>query len=249
MSFANSFQAPAACFALAVLAAAPSCAAPAPAPSVLPSSADLVYRTTATMKLMGLPVTLHARTTTRWRLDGGRYEMHLHMDTADFDQISRGRLGPDGDLVPDRYEEKRPFHEPDAVDVDWAHGDVRFGGAPPAPAPEAGAQDRLSLQFQLGQLRQHYPEQFVSGSVHTVKLIGTHDVDLWHFTVGQEDAIETGRGSMRAVRFSAHRTVGSVEETMDIWLGAELRWMPVRIRIVDRKGSVIDSVLQDADLP
>lgn len=193
-------------------------------------------------------MTLHSRTTTRWRLDGERYEMHLHMDTGGFDQISRGQLSPEGDLLPNRYEEKRPFHEPDTVDVDWARGSVRFGSAPPAPAPEVGAQDRLSLQFELAQLRQRYPEQFVSGSVHTVKLIGTHDVDLWHYTVGDEESIETGRGSMRAVRFSARRTVGSVQETMDIWLGADLHWMPVRIRMVDRKQSIIDSVLQEASL-
>ncbi|SPE31780.1 hypothetical protein SBBP1_590042 [Burkholderiales bacterium] len=219
-------------------------AQPGDVPAALPPSTDLEYKTTATMQLMGLPMTLHARTSTRWRLDGGRYEMHLHMDTAEFDQSSYGTLDPDGALVPDRYEEKRPFHSAEAVQIDWAHERVQFGSAPPARAPAPGAQDRLSLQFELARQRQRYPERFVAGSTHEVNLIGTHDVDPWKFTVAEAESIDTGRGPMRAVRMSARRMVGTVEESMEIWLGADLQWMPIRIRIVDRKQSIIDSVLE-----
>ena len=216
---------------------------------VLPASADLGYRTTATMKLMGLPVTLHGRTTIRWRLDGGHYETRLHIDTGGFDQFSRGQLAADGALVPERYEEKRPFHAPDIVDIDWAHGHIQYGASAPAQSPAAGAQDRLSLQFELGRELQRFPQRFASGSVHNVHLIGTHDVDPWSFVSEEEKSVETGKGAMRAVRFSARRNAGGVEETMEIWLGADLRWLPIRIHIVDRKGSVIDSVLEDAVLP
>ncbi len=222
--------------------------APAVAP-VLPASADLGYRTTATMKLMGLPVTLHGRTTIRWRLEGAHYETRLHIDTGGFDQFSRGQLAADGALQPQRYEEKRPFHEPDYVDIDWAHGRIQYGASAPTQAPAAGAQDRLSLIFELSRQLQSFSERFVSGSVHTAALIGTHDIDVWRIVCEDEKSVDTGKGSMRAVRFSARRSVGSLEETMDIWLGADLRWMPIRIHIVDRKGSIIDSVLEDAVVP
>ena len=221
----------------------------APRVLTLPPSADLSYRTTATMKLMGLPVTLHGRTTIRWRLDDGHYESHLHIDTGGFDQVSRGKLATDGSLMPERYEEKRPFHDPDYVDIDWAHRRIQFGGGTPAQAPVAGAQDRLSLQFELTRLLQRYPEQFAPGTTHSINLIGTHDVDPWSFGSAEDKSVDTGRGAMRAVRFSARRTVRDVEETIDVWLGADLRWLPIRIRMVDRKGSIIDSVLEDAVLP
>jgi len=220
------------------------------APQSMPASADLGYRSSATLTFMGLPLSLHGRTTTRWRLKDGHYEAQLHIDTVGFDQVSRGQLAPDGALAPDRYEEKRPFHEAEFVDIDWAHGRIRFGAAgEPVPAPPQGAQDRLSLQFELARLMQRYPQRFVAGTTHTVKLIGTHDVDTWNFLVDEDNSVETGRGAMHAVHFSARRTVGKVQETMDVWLGAELHWLPVRIRIVDRKGAVIDSVLADAVLP
>jgi len=218
------------------------------APAALPASAELGYRTTAVVKLMEVPITLHGRTTILWRLDAGHYESHLHIDTGGFDQTSRGQVAADGTLTPDRYEEKRPFHEAETVDIDWAHGRIRFAGDAPSQVPAPGAQDRLSLQFELARLMQHFPQQLLSGSMHTVKLIGTHDIDTWNFSVEEEQSVETGRGAMRAVRFSARRTVGNVEETMDVWLGADLRWLPIRIRMVDRKGSIIDSVLQDATM-
>jgi hypothetical protein len=228
----------------------PADAAPAGAPEAEPlvPAADLVYRTTATFRLAGLPMNMGARTTTRWRRDGARYEVHLHTDTIDFDQVSSGALGPDGALAPASYTEKRPFHHPDSVAIDWPQNRIRFGDAAPVPAPASGAQDRLSLQFELARLYQRHPDRFAAGSTHDVALIGTHDVDPWRFTVGAEEVIETGRGPVRAVRFSARRPVGAVEETIDIWLGADLRWLPVRIRMVDRNHAVIDSVLQSAQL-
>ncbi len=214
----------------------------------LPVSAELVYETTARLRLGGLPIALHARTTTRWQRQGGHYETHLHMDTTAiaFDQDSWGSVLADGSLVPERYNEKRPFHGVDSVQIDWPNRRMQFGSAAPVAAPEAGAQDRLSLQFQLAQLRHNFPERFAPGSVHAVQLIGPRDVDPWRFVVAGEEAVDTGRGAMRSLHFTARRTVGGVEESMDVWLGSELQWMPVRIRMVDRKQSVIDSVLQHA---
>jgi len=125
--------------------AGPAAPSPHPAEATYPAWADLVYRTTATVMLMGLPMTLHGRATTHWQMNGTHYEMRLHTDTVEFDQSSQGALDPDGNLMPDRYEEKRPFHSAEAVDIDWAHERVQFGGAPSAHAPQPGAQDRLSL--------------------------------------------------------------------------------------------------------
>ncbi len=223
-------------------------APPAVAAADLVAKAQLVYRTTAEFRFGGLPLTMSARTTTTWRLDSGGYETHLHTDTVDFDQLSQGLLAADGALVPTRYTEKRPFHDPESVSIDWPGGEVHYAGGTRAPAPPPGAQDRLSLQFELARQRLRHPEQFAPGSRHEIRLIGTHDVDPWTFAVGAEEAVETGRGPLRAVRCSARRVVGTAEETIDIWLGADLRWMPVRIRMVDRKGAVIDSVLQSSEI-
>jgi hypothetical protein len=210
----------------------------------LPQSVTLTYRTTANMKLAGLPVTLHAQTTTQWSRQGARYQAHLHMDsTVSFDQDSSGQILADGMLAPTHYEEKRPFHQPDVVQIDWSNHLVRFGADPLQPTPAPGSQDRLALQFQLAQLLHNHPERLRPGSYLDVNLIGTHDVDPWRFMVS-EDGVQTGQGSIHAMRVSARRVVNGVEETMDVWLGQETRHLPVRIRFVDRNASVVDSILE-----
>lgn len=218
--------------------------APSDAPAARGPTADLVYRTSASFRFAGLPLSLSARTVTTWRFTGDRYELHLHTDTVDFDQVSRGQVAPDGGLAPENYVEKRPFHDPEQVHIDRQDMRVRFAGAQATQLGDASAQDRLSLQFELARLRRQHPEQFGAGSSHVLHLIGTHDIDTWNFTVGEIESVDTGLGAQRAVRFSARRSVGKKDETIDIWLGADLDWMPLRIRMVDRNESVIDSVLQ-----
>jgi len=211
--------------------------------------ADLVYATTGTTQFGGFPITLHARTTTHWRFTGGQYEASLHTDTVGFDQVSRGGLRDGGGLAPLRYTEKRPFHDPESVDIDWPNARIRYGTAAPVPAPAAGAQDRLSLQFELGALYREHPERFGAGAVFAVQLIGPHAIDDWKYVSSGVEDVETGRGTLKAVHLSARRPVRDTEETMDLWLAADLHQLPVRIRMVDRNHAQIDSVLQSVQLP
>lgn len=220
-----------------------------PAATAYLPGADLVYATTGTTQLGGFPLTLHARTTTHWRFSGGQYEATLHTDTVGFDQISRGTLRSTGGLAPSRYTEKRPFHDPESVDIDWANAQVRYGTAAPAPGPQEGAQDRLSLQFELGALYREHPERFGTGAVFAVQLVGPHAIDDWKYVSAGEEDVETGRGTLKAVHLSARRPVRDTEETMDLWLARDLNQLPVRIRMVDRNHAVIDSVLQSVQFP
>jgi hypothetical protein len=231
------------CIALAVRAGGGASSA-----AFLPA-ADLVYATTGTAQLGGFPLTLHARTTTHWRFTGEQYEASLHTDTVGFDQMSRGGIRRGGGLAPARYTEKRPFHEPESVDIDWPNARLRYGAAAAVPTPAEGAQDRLSLQFELGALYREHPERFGAGAVFAVQLIGPRAIDEWKYVSAGEETVQTGRGKLKAVHLSARRPVRDTEETMDLWLAADLHQVPVRIRMVDRNHALIDSVLQSVQFP
>jgi hypothetical protein len=234
---------------LACLAAGALVAGPAAAEAPFLPGADLVYATTGTTRLGGFPITLHARTTTHWRFAADHYEASLHTDTIGFDQASSGGLRADGGLAPERYTEKRPFHDPENVDVDWPKLRIRYGTAAAVPGPPAGAQDRLSLQFELGALYRQHPERFGAGAVFAVQVIGPHAIDDWKYVSAGEESVETGRGALKAVHLHARRPVRDTEETMDLWLASDLHQLPVRIRMVDRNQAIIDSVLQSAAFP
>lgn len=193
-----------------------------------------------------MPLSLRGQTVTTWKFDGSHYDAQMRVDRIHFAQHSQGHLQANGALAPQQYTEQRPFHRPDAVTVDWRHHLVRFGNGPQRPAPADGAQDRLSIQFEFARRMEQATQAFHPGDRYPVQLIGTHDVDDWRFSAGAVETIRTGLGAMTAIHLSARRPAGRKEETMDIWLGAKTRWLPVRIRIVDRNGSVIDSMLQAA---
>jgi hypothetical protein len=236
-------------FAVVLCGAARAQIAAAAAPSPFTPEAELVYATTGTVRLGSVPLTLHARTTTHWHFAANHYQASLHTDTIGFDQISEGNVAAGGGLVPLRYQEKRPFHDPESVEIDWAKRLVRYGSAAPVPAPGAGAQDRLSLQFELAALYRQHPERFAAGTVFAVQLIGTHSIDDWKFVSTGEEPVETGSGTVSAVHLAARRPVRDTEETMELWLASSKHQMPVRIRMVDRNQSVIDSILQSAKFP
>jgi len=211
--------------------------------------ADLEYRTTATARLAGMPMTLHARTATHWQRQGDRYEASMQTDTVEFLQQSSGTIRPDGSLLPATYTEKRPFHSAERVQVDWPAQRVQYAGGATAPTPAVGAQDRLSLQFELAATYARAPERFAPGAVFAVQLIGPHAIDDWKFVCTGREGIQTAQGPAAAVHLAARRPVRDTEETMDLWIAVDAPHLPLRIRMVDRNGAVIDSILQTARYP
>ena len=186
-------------------------------------AADLVYRTTATARLAGLPMTLHARTATHWQRNGDRYEASMQTDTVEFLQQSSGAVRPDGSLLPATYTEKRPFHAAESVQVDWPAQRLQYAGGATAPTPPVGAQDRLSLQFELAAAYAREPERFAPGAVIAVQLIGPHAIDDWKFVCSGREGVQTAQGSAAAVHLAARRPVRDTEETMDLWLAVDAR--------------------------
>jgi hypothetical protein len=214
----------------------------------LPRSAHLVYDTTGTGRLAGIPLTLHGITTTDWHFAGGRFDSSLVNDTADFGQTSSGRFLAEAGLAPERYTEKRRHRAPVATSLDWDDKQITFLDSGAVVPAASGIQDRLSVQFQMSVLRQAYPQRFVAGAQFSMTVAGLHDLSEWLVTVRGEETIDTPGGPVAAVRIQTSRPQEESNESMDMWLSAQLHWFPVRVRLVDRNGTVIDSVLHSATL-
>jgi len=228
--------------------APPASPAHAPVQVVLPRSARLVYASYGTVRAGGFTLGVRGRTTIRWQFQDGRYQSDLSIDVVDFKQSSQGRFDPDFGLEPERYSETRPRHPASSTQFDWANRRVSFTDDSRPGAADPGAQDRLSIQFQLSVLRQVYPELFVRGTVVPITLAGTRDVSHWTFTVTGEDIIDTGLGHLPALRVLTTRTTGSGEESLEVWISERLDWFPARIRMVDKNRNVLDFVLDDATI-
>jgi len=233
-----------------VAMAAPSAALPprSPAQVVLPKSARLVYDSHGTVRLGGFSLQVTGRTTTQWRFADGHYQSDLSIDVVNFAQSSKGQFNPDVGLAPERYTETRRRNKVLAVDFDWANRHVTFTDGQVEQPTEPGAQDRLSIQYQLSVLRQIYPERFVRGAVVPVNMAGTRDLHLWTFTVTGEDSVDSGLGRLPALRIVSNRTSETGDESLEVWLCERLNWFPARIRMIDKNRNMFDFVLDEATI-
>jgi hypothetical protein len=228
---------------------APAAAPPrAPVQVVLPKSARLVYASYGSVRAGGFVLGVRGRTTIRWQFKDGRYQSDLSIDIVDFKQSSRGRFDPDFGLEPERYSETRPRHPTSTTQFDWTTRRVTFTDDSHDGTADPGAQDRLSIQFQLSVLRQVYPELFARGTVVPITLAGTRDISHWTFTVTGEDIVDSGLGHLPALRVLTTRTTGAGEESLEVWISERLDWFPARIRMVDKNRNVLDFVLDEATL-
>lgn len=178
-----------------------------------------------------------------WQHDGQRYEASMGISglllVRPRVMRSSGELGPQG-VAPRRFSDKSRTEQ--ATHFQPELGRIVFSSnAPPAPW-QAGAQDRVSLFFQLAGLLAGAPERFPTGSIIELWTAGVREAGPWIFTVtGQPTlSLPVGEQVTVALRREPRR---DYDQTIEVWLAPALGYLPARIRITQGNGDVIDQQL------
>lgn len=146
--------------------------------------------------------------------------------------VSRGKITRRG-MQPELFEAsrtRRGRNEVSHARFDWSAGSLSYGyphNPKSAPLP-ADAQDLVSFIFQFvlaPPVPGRYRVPIASGS-----RFDTYDVE-----VSAEESIETPLGTLRALPVRQRPRPG--EGSLEIWLAADYRYLPVRIRHYDRRGN------------
>lgn len=189
------------------------------------------------------------RTTHAWTHDKDHYSMETVIETAGLIgllrpfrmiQHSEGRIGPNG-LLPDRFTVERDGQLKEKADFDWAAGKVVLtAGERRREFPLAeGDQDVLTLMHDLA-LR---PEGFQRAELLVVT--GKSAVRSVIQNLGLEELdIPAGKVSAYHLGSTGHRG----ELKIDIWLARDYANLPVRLKITDKNGDVLDQVATGVDL-
>ncbi len=213
----------------------------APQPGALerwPQQGSVVYRVDYGEGGLQIGEAHHA-----WQHDGRRYRMSLELRTTgaaallhrlQYIQRSEGRIDRNG-LRPLCFTVDQRGRAADVVEFDWPAAQARIlrggGRKPRTAALAAGDQDLLSLWHQVHFLdAARLPLQLTvltgkRGKAARVEQVGTEKLRL---PLGEVDALR-----LRAQTDDASMTI-------DIWLDQQRAMLPVRIRIVDDDGSVLD---------
>lgn len=122
------------------------------------------------------------------------------------------------------------------AEFDWSNHAIRFTNGGEAKLP-ARAQDILSILYQFPPMNQRV-------EIVTIHIATGKQFDEYRFEVAFEEQIETPMGNLQTVHF--RKLHGAHEEGLEIWFAQEYRFLPVKVRHLDRDGKITgEAVIAD----
>jgi len=176
-----------------------------------------------------------------WEVDDHHYRLSSAHETTglaalfrpyQWKQESTGTITPDG-LRPETFSMSRGAsgeQQTKAV-LEWTEGTLTLydGTRSNTVGLQPDTQDLLSFAFQLALTR------IEPGTLY-VDLTTGSKLERYVLEVGAEEVIQLPLGSVKAIPIRKQR--GRNDEGIEIWLAPEYRYLPVRVRFLDREGKV-----------
>jgi hypothetical protein len=178
------------------------------------------------------------RTLQTWVITDDRYRLTSVSETTglaslfsrqSLEYVSTGTLTASG-LRPDFFGTERlraGKTEAAAAQFDWNALTITYGVPPSSTALPANAQDLVSFMYQLGLV------PLTPGRVE-LPITNGWKLERYVLEIGVEEPLQTPFGALRAVPVKQVRRPG--QESIELWLAPDYRWLPVRIRFFDREG-------------
>ena len=225
---------------------ASSPAAPPPGPQytpvtamALPDSAQLTYEMTGSSK--GL--TYQAKALLEWNNAGASYDARMTVSAlflGSRSMASTGQVSAIG-LNPTRFSDKSRSEV--AAHFEPEKGQISFSANTPSVAWMQGAQDRVSVFFQLGGMLAGNPAAFPVGSTITLFTVGPRDADTWTFAVEAEEMMRLPAGELPVIKLS-RQPRREFDQKVEIWYAPSLGYLPVRNKITQHNGDYVDQQLK-----
>jgi hypothetical protein len=220
-------------------------AAPPPVATTPPASARLDYRVISQNVKETNPI--YGKGTITWSIVDGRYGADLKA-AADvflfkFDVLashSDGIVGPTG-LAPERYTESPRHRATVATNFNRdARQSITFSASSASVPLVAGAQDRLSVLFQLGALLLADPGKTTPGTAFEIPVAGVRgEVEQWRFDVRGSETLDTGVGALSTTHLQRAPRPGSNDRTIDVWVAQADGGYPARVLYTEPSGNTV----------
>ena len=179
--------------------------------------------------------------TLSWKFADGHYRLDsiaqgsgIFAVAGKYVQASEGDIAANG-LRPTMFSVERRGKK-DSAAFNWADNSVRFNGksGERTEAATPGTQDMLSLLFQLA---------FAPPLGDDLSVIVTNGrkLERYAFERAGTEVISLEGGKFHTLKILKQRK--GDEDGMEVWLALEHHYLPVKIRVTDKKGSVIEQSL------
>ena len=146
-------------------------------------------------------------------------------------------------LQPVRFSDKRLARSEVAAHFNYADGRITFSANKPDVPLLAGAQDRVSVIWQLAGLLAADPAHYPPGSTFTVQTVSSSDAEPWLLTVNEPETLNLPLGSHIALRLTRNPR-REFDQKIELWFATGLNYLPVRFRFTETNGDYVDAVWQ-----
>ncbi len=183
-----------------------------------------------------------------WQQDGQNYESRLSVSAfllGSRTQVSKGTLGPEG-LMPTRFSDKSRSEL--AAHFQRDKGIISFSANSPDAQLVKGAQDRLSVVIQISSLFAGDPTRFPLGTMLSFQTVSQREAEVWHFLVEKEELLQLPFGEINAIKLN-RKPRREFDQHIELWFAPTLGYLPVRLRITNANGDVVDQLLSKAEKP
>jgi hypothetical protein len=185
----------------------------------------------------------------RWQHDGEKYDLELVTTyKLFFNPIvwkSVGNLSPQG-LLPVRFSDKRLRKSEVAAHFEYTSGKIIFSTNKPEAQLMAGAQDRISVIWQIAGMLAAEPARYPSGYAFSMQTASSSDAELWLFTVNEPETLNLSTGSQIALRLTRNPR-REFDQKIELWFAPALNYLPVRFRFTEANGDYLDAFWQSAN--
>lgn len=213
-------------------------------PLAIPGSTRLRYVVYGESR--GRPYQVSA--TLLWQHDGQQYDARYEVSAwllGARTQTSRGRITTEG-LAPTRFGDR--FRSEQAAHFQRDKGIISFSSNAPDAPLRPGAQDRLSVLLQLAAILGGDPQRHPPQSTLQIQTASTRDAEPWVFRVIGPQSLQLPGGTLEAVKLE-RLPRREYDQHIEVWLAPAMDHLPVRLRITQGNGDVLDQQWLANDKP
>ena len=204
----------------------------------LPGPVRLLYKVVGVSNNMNY----QANAELAWKTNGDSYDAVMKVSAFLIGSRSMTSVGKitDRGLAPTRFADK--FRNELAAHFQADKGKITFSANTPDATWAEGAQDRVSVFFQLGGVLAANPAGFPGGSNITFLTVGPRDADAWTFVIELEEDLQLMGAPMQTLKLT-RKPRKEFDQKVEIWYAPSLGYLPVRNRITQHSGDFIDQQL------
>ena len=184
----------------------------------------------------------------QWQQDGEKYALSMSASMLFIEVFawkSVGLLSPSG-LLPERFSDKRYRKSEVAAHFDRSQGKITFSANTPEAPLLVGAQDRISIIWQIAGMLAADPKKYQPGNTFSLQTVSASEAAPWLFTVNEPETLNFETGSQIAQRLTRNPR-REFDQKIELWFVPALNYLPARFRFTETNGDYVDVVWQSVD--